>query len=169
MSGHSKWSTIKRKKASVDAKRGKIFTRLLREVTVAARLGGGDPAGNPRLRAAVQEARSNNVPGDKLERAIKKGTGELEGVALDEVIYEGYAPGGVAVIVETLTDNRNRTVGEVRHIFNKHGGNLGEKRLRQLHVRQAGLLLDRPRYDGRRGTHGARPGVGGRRLLHRRR
>ena len=126
MSGHSKWSTIKRKKASVDAKRGKIFTRLLREVTVAARLGGGDPAGNPRLRAAIQEARSNNVPNDKLDKAIKKGTGELEGMALDEVTYEGYGPGGVAVLVETLTDNRNRTVSEVRHIFSKHGGSLGE-------------------------------------------
>ena len=126
MSGHSKWSTIKRKKASVDAKRGKIFTRLLREVTVSARLGGGDPAGNPRLRAAVQEARANNVPNDKLDRAIKKGTGELEGVALDEVTYEGYAPGGIAVLVETLTDNRNRTVSEVCHVFSKHGGSLGQ-------------------------------------------
>ncbi len=126
MSGHSKWSTIKRKKASVDAKRGKVFTRLLREVTVAARLGGGDPSGNPRLRAAVAEARTNNVPNDKLGRAIKKGTGELEGMALDEVIYEGYGPGGVAVLVETLPDNRNRTVSEVRHLFSKHGGNLGE-------------------------------------------
>ncbi len=126
MSGHSKWSTIKRKKASVDAKRGKIFTRLLREVTVSARLGGGDPAGNPRLRAAMQEARANNVPNDKLDRAIKKGTGELEGVALDEVTYEGFAPGGVAVLVETLTDNRNRTVSEVRHVFSKHGGSLGQ-------------------------------------------
>ncbi len=126
MSGHSKWSTIKRKKAAVDAKRGKVFTRLLREVTVAARLGGGDPTGNPRLRAAIQEARGSNVPNDKLERAIKKGTGELEGMALDEVIYEGYGPGGVAVLVETLTDNRNRTVSEVRHTFSKHGGSLGE-------------------------------------------
>ena len=126
MSGHSKWSTIKRKKASVDAKRGKVFTRLLREVTVSARLGGGDIAGNPRLRAAVQESRANNVPNDKLERAIKKGTGELEGSVLDEVVYEGYGPGGVAVLVETMTDNRNRTVSEVRHLFNRHGGNLGE-------------------------------------------
>ncbi len=126
MSGHSKWSTIKRKKAAVDAKRGKVFTRLLREVTVAARLGGGDPTGNPRLRAAIQEARGSNVPNDKLERAIKKGTGELDGMALDEVIYEGYGPGGVAVLVETLTDNRNRTVSEVRHTFSKHGGSLGE-------------------------------------------
>ena len=126
MSGHSKWSTIKRKKAAVDAKRGKVFTRLLREVTVAARLGGGDPSGNPRLRAAIQDARGSNVPNDKLEKAIKKGTGELEGMALDEVSYEGYGPGGVAVLVETLTDNRNRTVSEVRHLFSKHGGSLGE-------------------------------------------
>lgn len=126
MSGHSKWSTIKRKKAAVDAKRGKVFTKILREVTVAARLGGGDPSGNPRLRAAMQEARASNLPNDKLERAIKKGTGELEGVDLEEVTYEGYGPGGVAVLVETLTDNRNRTVGEVRHLFSKHGGNLGE-------------------------------------------
>ena len=126
MSGHSKWSTIKRRKASVDAKRGKVFTRLLREVTVATRLGGGDPAANPRLRAAIQECRSNNVPKDKLARAIKKGTGELGGAALEEVVYEGYGPGGVAVLVETMTDNRNRTVSEVRHLFSKHGGSLGE-------------------------------------------
>ncbi len=126
MSGHSKWSTIKRKKAAVDAKRGKVFTRLLREVMIAARLGGGDVSANPRLRAAVQDSKANNVPGEKVERAIKKGTGELEGVALDEVTYEGYGPGGVAVLVETMTDNRNRTVSEVRHLFSKHGGNLGE-------------------------------------------
>ncbi len=126
MSGHSKWSTIKRKKGAADAKRGKLFTRLLREVTVAARLGSGDPDGNPRLRAAMQEARANNVPIDKVDRAIKKGTGELAGGVLHEVIYEGYGPGGVAVLVETATDNRNRTVSEVRHVFSKHGGNLGE-------------------------------------------
>lgn len=126
MSGHSKWSTIKRKKAAVDAKRGKIFTRLLREITIAARIGGGDPAGNPRLRSAIQECKANNVPNDKVDRAIKKGTGELEGAALEEIVYEGYAPGGVAVLVETMTDNRNRTVGEVRHAFSKYGGNLGE-------------------------------------------
>ena len=126
MSGHSKWSTIKRKKAAVDAKRGKIFTRLLREVTIAARLGGGDPGGNPRLRSAIQDCKSNNVPNDNVERAIKKGTGELEGVDYEEITYEGYGPGGVAVLVETMTDNRNRTVGEVRHIFSKHGGSLGE-------------------------------------------
>ena len=126
MSGHSKWSTIKRKKGAADAKRGKLFTRLLREVMVAARMGGGDPDGNPRLRSAVQECKANNCPNDKVDRAIKKGTGELEGGALDEVTYEGYGPGGVAVLVETMTDNRNRTVGEVRHQFTKHGGNLGE-------------------------------------------
>lgn len=125
MSGHSKWSTIKRKKAALDSKKGKIFTRLLKEVTVAARTG-GDPDGNPRLRAAIQECKGNNVPNDKVERAIKKGTGELGGGNLDEVTYEGYGPGGVAVMVETLTDNRNRTVSEVRHTFSKFGGSLGE-------------------------------------------
>jgi YebC/PmpR family DNA-binding regulatory protein len=126
MSGHSKWNTIKRKKAVVDAKRGKVFTRLLREVTIAARLGGGDPGGNPRLRSALQECKANNVPGDTADRAIKKGIGELEGVAYDEITYEGYGPAGVAILVETMTDNRNRTVGEVRHIFSRHGGSLGE-------------------------------------------
>lgn len=126
MSGHSKWSTIKRKKGAADAKRGKIFTRLLREVTVAARMGGGDPTGNPRLRSAIQECKTNNCPNDKVDRAIKKGTGELEGGVLDEVTYEGYGPGGVAVLVETMTDNKNRTVSEVRHQFAKSGGNLGE-------------------------------------------
>ena len=126
MSGHSKWNTIKRKKAANDSKRGKLFTRLLREVTVAARLGGGDLDANPRLRAAVQEARSSNVPGDTIERAIKKGTGDLEGVSYEEVSYEGYGPGGVAILVEAMTDNRNRTVSEVRHLFSKHGGSLGE-------------------------------------------
>ncbi len=141
MSGHSKWSTIKRKKGAADAKRGKIFTKLLREVTIAARLGGGDPAGNPRLRTAIQESRGNNVPNDKLERAIKKGTGELEGVALDEVTYEGYGPGGVAVLVETLTDNRNRTVSEVRHLFSKHGGSLGENGCVSYMFDQRGYFL----------------------------
>ncbi len=126
MSGHSKWSTIKHKKAAQDAKRSKVFTRILKEVSVAARLGGGDPAGNPRLRHALLEAKAHNVPGDNIDRAIKKGAGELEGVSYEEVAYEGYGPGGVAVLVETLTDNRNRTVSEVRHLFTKHGGNLGE-------------------------------------------
>lgn len=126
MSGHSKWSSIKHKKAATDAKRSRVFTRILKEITIAARLGGGDPSGNPRLRTAVADAKSSNVPNDNIDRAIKKGTGELEGVNLEEVTYEGYGPSGVAVIVETMTDNRNRTVGEVRHTFGKFGGNLGE-------------------------------------------
>ena len=125
MSGHSKWSTIKHKKGAADAKRGKIFTRILKEMTVAARLGGGDPAGNPRLRAAVAEAKAANMPKDNIERAIKRGTGEIEGVTYEEVTYEGYGPGGVAIIVEALTDNTNRTTPEIRHMFEKHGGNLG--------------------------------------------
>jgi YebC/PmpR family DNA-binding regulatory protein len=126
MSGHSKWSTIKHKKAATDARRGKLFNKLLREITVAARMGGGDVKGNSRLRAALVEARSNSVPGDTIDRAIKKGTGELEGESYEEVIYEGYGPGGVAVLVEGLTDNKNRTAAEVRHIFARYGGNLAD-------------------------------------------
>jgi YebC/PmpR family DNA-binding regulatory protein len=126
MSGHSKWSTIKHKKAATDAKRGRLFTRLIREITVSARLGGRDQSANPRLRSAIQEAKGSNVPGDTIERAIKKGTGELGGDIVEEVFYEGYAPGGVAVLVEAFTDNRNRTASEVRHLFSRHGGNLGE-------------------------------------------
>ncbi len=125
MSGHNKWSTIKHKKGAADAKRGKIFTRILKEMTVAARMGGGDPNGNPRLRAAVAEAKANNMPKDNIERAIKRGTGELEGATYEEITYEGYGPGGVAVIVEALTDNTNRTTPEIRHMFEKQGGNLG--------------------------------------------
>jgi YebC/PmpR family DNA-binding regulatory protein len=125
MSGHSKWSTIKRKKAAADAKRGKVFTQLIRELTMAARLGGADPGANPRLRLAIDNARSQNMPRDNIERAIKKGSGELEGESYEEVVYEGYGPGGVAMMVETITDNRNRTVSEIRHLFGKYGGNLG--------------------------------------------
>ncbi|HEY6137058.1 MAG TPA: YebC/PmpR family DNA-binding transcriptional regulator [Thermoanaerobaculia bacterium] len=125
MSGHSKWSTIKHKKGAADAKRGKVFTRIIKEMTIAARLGGGDPDANPRLRAAVAEAKANNMPKDNIERAIKRGTGELEGAAYEEVTYEGYGPGGVAIIVEALTDNGNRTTPEIRHAFEKNGGNLG--------------------------------------------
>ena len=125
MSGHSKWSTIKHKKGAADAKRGKIFTKLIKEITVAARLGGGDPEANPRLRHAISAARSQNMPKDTFERAIKKGTGELEGVNYEEILYEGYGPGGVAVLVQTMTDNRNRTIAEVRNIFGKAGGNVG--------------------------------------------
>ncbi len=127
MSGHSKWSTIKRKKGAIDSKRGKIFTKLIKEVTLAARLGGGDIEGNARLRSAVMAAKEENMPKDNIDRAIKKGTGELGGgVAYEEITYEGYGPAGVAVIVEVMTDNKNRTVAEIRHIFSKHGGNLGE-------------------------------------------
>ncbi len=125
MSGHSKWSTIKHKKGAADAKRGKIFTKLIKEITVAARMGGGDAASNPRLRSAVQAAKSENMPKDKIDRGIKKGTGELEGVNYEEVIYEGYGPGGAAVLIESLTDNKNRAVADIRHIFSKAGGNLG--------------------------------------------
>jgi YebC/PmpR family DNA-binding regulatory protein len=125
MSGHSKWSTIKHKKGATDAKRGRIFTRLIKEITVAARMGGGDPDGNPRLRAAVTSAKAENMPKDNIIRAIKKGTGEIEGAVYDEILYEGYGPGGVAVLVECMTDNRNRTVADVRHFFAKNNGNLG--------------------------------------------
>ncbi len=126
MSGHSKWATIKRKKAALDAKRGKAFTRLIKEITIAARQGGGDPDGNPRLRLAIDNAKSANMPADNIERAIKKATGELEGQSYHEVVYEGYGPGGVAIIIETATDNKNRTVAEVRHILSKNGGSMGE-------------------------------------------
>jgi YebC/PmpR family DNA-binding regulatory protein len=126
MSGHSKWHTIKHKKGAADAKRGKIFTRLIKELTVAARAGGGDPDMNPRLRTVIAEAKQHNMPADNIKRAIRRGTGEEEGVNYEEVTYEGYGPGGVALLIETLTDNRNRTVGELRHLLSKHGGNLGE-------------------------------------------
>jgi YebC/PmpR family DNA-binding regulatory protein len=126
MSGHSKWSTIKHKKAALDAKKGKVFTRVIKELTVAARVGGGDPDGNPRLRSAIAEAKAANMPADNIKRAIMKGTGELPGVTYEDVVYEGYGPGGVAVYVEVLTDNKMRTTPEVRHLFGKHGGNLGE-------------------------------------------
>ncbi|AOY58562.1 MULTISPECIES: YebC/PmpR family DNA-binding transcriptional regulator [Desulfococcus] len=126
MSGHSKWSTIKHKKGAADAKRGKLFTKLIKEITVAARMGGGDINANPRLRTAIAAAKAENMPKDNMERAIKKGTGELEGVSYEETIYEGYGPGGAAVLVESLTDNKNRAVADIRHIFAKRGGNLGE-------------------------------------------
>ena len=126
MSGHSKWSTIKRKKGAADAKRGKIFTKLIKEITIAAREGGGDPSANPRLRLAVDNAKASNMPADNIDRAIKKATGELEGVTYLELTYEGYGPGGVAILVEAATDNKNRTVAEIRHLFSKNGGNMGE-------------------------------------------
>lgn len=126
MSGHSKWATIKHKKGALDAKRGKIFTRLIKEITIAAKAG-GDPDGNPRLRTAVAAAKAENMPADNIKRAIQRGTGELPGAVYEEITFEGYGPGGVAVIVETTTDNRNRTVSEIRHAFSKQGGNLGEQ------------------------------------------
>ena len=126
MSGHSKWATTKHKKAATDAKRGKIFTKITKEITVAAKLGGGDPDGNPRLRTAVAKAKSVSMPAENIKRAIQKGTGELPGVSYEEITYEGYGPNGVAIIVEVLTDNRNRTVSEIRNIFSKAGGNMGE-------------------------------------------
>lgn len=125
MSGHSKWHTIKHKKGALDAKRGKLFTKLIREMSIAARIGGGDPASNPRLRTAVDKAKAVNMPADNIKRAIQKGTGELEGASYEEITLEGYGPGGVALLVEGTTDNRNRTVSEIRHILAKHGGNLG--------------------------------------------
>jgi len=126
MSGHSKWSTIKHKKGAADAKRGRVFTKLIKEITTSARIGGGDPGGNPRLRKAVDDAKVQNMPADNIDRAIKKGTGELEGVVYEEITYEGYGPEGAAVIVEVMTDNRNRTVADIRHLFTKFGGNLGQ-------------------------------------------
>ena len=126
MSGHSKWATIKHKKGALDAKRGKLFTKLIKELTVAARMGGGDPSGNPRLRKAVADAKGQSMPNDTITRAIKRGTGEIEGAAYEEVLYEGTGPSGTLYLVEGMTDNRNRTVAEVRHIFSKNGGNMGE-------------------------------------------
>jgi YebC/PmpR family DNA-binding regulatory protein len=125
MSGHNKWSTIKHKKGAIDAKRSRLWTKLVKEITVAARIGGGDPNGNPRLRKAIDLGKAGNMPNDNIERAIKKGTGEIEGVNYEELLYEGYGPGGAAVIIEAMTDNRNRTVGEIRKIFERHNGNMG--------------------------------------------
>jgi YebC/PmpR family DNA-binding regulatory protein len=151
MSGHSKWSTIKRKKAAIDAKRGQRWTKLLREVTVSARLGSGDPTANPRLRAAVLDARASNVPTDTIDRAIRKGTGELGGSSYEEVSYEGYGPGGAALLVEAITDNRNRTVSEVRHLFTRHGGNLGEAGcVAWMFQRRGYFAIERPAMDEER-------------------
>jgi YebC/PmpR family DNA-binding regulatory protein len=126
MSGHSKWATIKHKKGATDAKRGRIFTRLIKEITIAAKGGGGDPDGNPRLRTAILAAKAENMPAENIKRAIQRGTGELEGLSYEEILYEGYGPGGVAVMVQVLTDNKNRAVSEIRHAFSKNNGNLGE-------------------------------------------
>ena len=147
MSGHSKWSTIKHKKGRADAKRGKIFTKIIREMTVAARSGGGDPEGNPRLRSAISDAKTNNMPADNIKRAIQRGTGELPGVSYEEVNYEGYGPGGVAVMLEVLTDNRNRTTPEVRHLFSKAGGSLEKNGSVSWVFTRKGLILV-PRSSG---------------------
>src|SRR2546428_2374787 len=128
MSGHSKWHSIKHKKGAIDAKRGRMFTKLIKEITIAARIGGGDPEGNPRLRKAIQDAKGVNMPADNIKRAVQKGTGGLEGGQLDEIMYEGYAPGGVAMVVDVVTDNRNRTRKEIRHVLSKDGGEDGEGR-----------------------------------------
>ena len=153
MSGHSKWHTIKHKKGAADAKRGKIFTRIIKELSVAARNGGGDPDTNPRLRTIVAEAKANNMPRENIERAIRRGTGEEPGVTYEEVTYEGYGPGGVALMIETLTDNKNRTVGEIRHLLSKHAGNLAGCGLRD-HLVAAVDLNDTPTvHDGKTMTH----------------
>ena len=141
MSGHSKWSSIKHKKGAADAKRGKIFTKLIKEITVAARMGGGDPEGNPRLRTAIAAAKAENMPKENIERGIKKGTGELEGVSYEEASYEGYGPGGSAVLVDCLTDNKNRSVADIKHLFERNGGNLGEPGCVAWIFEQRGLIV----------------------------
>ena len=141
MAGHSKWSNIKRKKAKVDSERGKIFTKIAKEISVAAREGGGDPSANFRLSTVIQKAREANMPNDNIERAIKKGTGELEGVNYESIVYEGYGPGGTAVLCDVLTDNRNRTAGEIRHLFSRHGGNLGESGCVAWMFQRKGIII----------------------------
>ena len=144
MSGHSKWHTIKHKKGALDAKRGKLFTKLIKEITVAARTGGGDAEANARLRKAVSDAKAGNMPNDTIDRAIKRGTGELEGVNYEEIMYEGFGPGGVAVMIDSMTDNRNRTVAEIRHIFSKNGGNLGASgSVRHLFDKKGYIVVDK--------------------------
>jgi YebC/PmpR family DNA-binding regulatory protein len=148
MSGHSKWAQIKHKKAHTDAKRGKIFTRMVKEISVAARLGGGDPDGNPRLRLAIEKAKEVNMPHDNVKRAIMKGTGELPGTSYEEFTYEGYGPGGVAVLIEVLTDNKNRTLPEIRHLMSKHGGSLGEAGCVAWMFQKKGyILVDKSKVD----------------------
>ena len=148
MSGHSKWHTIKHKKGAADAKRGKVFTRIIKELTVAARNGGGDPEKNPRLRTIVADAKANNMPRENIERAIRRGTGEEPGVTYEEVTYEGYGPGGVALMIETLTDNKNRTVGEIRHLLSKHAGNLAaENSVAWMFTRKGQVVVDKRGVD----------------------
>jgi YebC/PmpR family DNA-binding regulatory protein len=148
VSGHSKWAQIKHKKAHVDAKRGKAFTKIVKEISIAARLGGGDPAGNPRLRTAIEKAREVNMPHDNIKRAVMKGTGELPGVSYEETLYEGYGPGGTAILLEVLTDNRNRTSADIRHILAKNGGNLGEAGcVSWMFTKKGYILVEKTRID----------------------
>jgi YebC/PmpR family DNA-binding regulatory protein len=148
MSGHSKWHTIKHKKGAADAKRGKVFTRIIKELTVAARGGGGDPEMNPRLRTIIADAKANNMPRENIERAIRRGTGEEPGVTYEEVTYEGYGPGGVALMIETLTDNKNRTVGEIRHLLGKHAGNLAaENSVAWMFSRKGQIFVEKGNVD----------------------
>ena len=148
MSGHSKWATIKHKKGAADAKRGKVFTRIIKELTVAARHGGGEPETNPRLRTVVADAKANNMPRENIDRAIRRGTGEEPGVTYDEITYEGYGPGGVALLIETLTDNKNRTVGEIRHLLDKHAGNLAaENSVAWMFSRKGQIFVEKGKID----------------------
>jgi YebC/PmpR family DNA-binding regulatory protein len=148
MSGHSKWHTIKHKKGAADAKRGKVFTRIIKELTVAARDGGGDADMNPRLRTIIADAKAANMPAENIKRAIRRGTGEEPGVQYEEAMYEGYGPGGAAIILETLTDNKNRTVGEIRHLLEKHNGKLGERNsVARLFVKRGQILIERSKVD----------------------
>ncbi|MFB3855453.1 MAG: YebC/PmpR family DNA-binding transcriptional regulator [Vicinamibacterales bacterium] len=148
MSGHSKWHTIKHKKGAADAKRGRVFTRLIKEITVAARVGGGDPDANPRLRTVIAEAKANNMPAENIKRAIRRGTGEEPGVTYEEVTYEGYGPGGVALIIEALTDNKNRTVGEIRHLLDKHNGKLGQPNsVTRLFTKRGQIIVEKAAAD----------------------
>ncbi|MGH9347861.1 MAG: YebC/PmpR family DNA-binding transcriptional regulator [Vicinamibacterales bacterium] len=148
MSGHSKWHTIKHKKGAADARRGKIFTRIIKELTVAARNGGGDPATNPRLRTIIAEAKANNMPRENIDRAIRRGTGEEPGVQYEEVTYEAYGPGGVALLIQTLTDNKNRTVGEIRHMLSKHAGNLAaENSVAWMFTRKGEIIIEKGKID----------------------
>ena len=148
MAGHSKWKQIKRKKAVTDARRGALFTKLIREITIAAKQGGGDPGGNARLRTAIDAAKAENMPLDNIERAVKKGTGELEGVTYEEVMYEAYGPGGAALLIEATTDNPNRTVAEIRHVFQRHGGNLGAANsVAWMFDRKAQITVDATKTD----------------------
>jgi len=148
MSGHSKWHTIKHKKGAADAKRGKIFTRIIKELTVAARNGGGDPDSNPRLRTIIAEAKSVNMPSDNIKKAIQRGTGELPGVTYEEITYEGYGPGGAAIMIESMTDNKNRTVGEVRHLLDKYNGKLGDRNsVARMFTKRGQILVEKSKAD----------------------